>query len=268
MSDQWDEFSKSVAEQLPRRESLRRFGAIFVGTVFAPAGLEAAKPAADRCKAFCKCRNKTQQQQCLAACNECNRETHRLSGSCGSYTCCGAGQTTCGGYCADLSNDFYNCGSCGDVCDDPDAYETGACIDGNCEYWCVEGATNCNGRCAPLDQDYENCGACGNFCTGSTPYCNNGVCSQCPPHLVACGSICTNLSNDNANCGACGNVCGGSTPYCTEGVCGQCPPGSVISGGSCIDLLWDSNNCGAIGNRCEPQSVCSFGVCEGVYYPY
>jgi hypothetical protein len=28
-----------------------------------------------------------------------------------------------------------DCLSCGDVCDYPDAYETGACIDGNCEYW-------------------------------------------------------------------------------------------------------------------------------------
>jgi hypothetical protein len=171
MSDQWDEFSKSVAEQLPRRESLWRFGAILMGTVFAPLGLDAAvKPAADACKAFCKCRNKAQQQQCLAACNECNQETSRLSGSCGTYTCCGAGQSSCGDYCTDLTNDFYNCG------------------------------------------------ACGNVCGGTTPYCNNGTCGECPQGLILCSGQCSDVLWDNANCGACGVVCPEET-YCHFGYC-------------------------------------------------
>ena len=154
MSEKGDEFSKSVAEQLPRRESLWRFGAILMGTVFAPLGLDAAvKPAADPCKAFCKCRNKAQQQQCLAACNECNKQTSRLSGSCGAYTCCGAGQSSCG-----------------------------------------------------------------NICTGSTPYCNNGVCSQCPAGLILCSGQCVDQLWDNANCGACGVVCPEDT-YCHFGYC-------------------------------------------------
>ena len=266
MSDQWDEFSKSVAEQLPRRESLWRFGAIPMGTVFAPLGLDAAvKPAADPCKAFCKCRNKAQQQQRLAACNECNKQTSRLSGSCGAYTCCGAGQSSCGDYCTDLTNDFDNCGSCGNFCEYPAAYEDGACVDGNCEYWCVEGAANCNGRCTSLNEDYENCGACGNICTGSTPYCNNGVCSQCPSGEVACGTTCTNLSSDNANCGACGNVCGGSTPYCHQGYCTDCEWGAICNG-NCTDIMWDSGNCGACGNVCPDGTACSFGTCYGICY--
>src|SRR5262249_12174792 len=37
-----DEFSKSLAESLPRRESLRRLGAVFAGAVLGPLGLETA----------------------------------------------------------------------------------------------------------------------------------------------------------------------------------------------------------------------------------
>ena len=257
MSDQWDEFSKSVAEQFPRRESLRRFGAIFVGAIFAPLGLDAAvKRAIDPCKTFCKCSNRAQKNACLTACKACNNDPTRLSGSCGSYTCCGAGLSSCGGYCADLSDDFYNCGSCGNYCESPDAYEDGACIDGNCEYWCIEGAENCDGRCTPLDQDYENCGACGNICFGSTPYCNNGVCSECLPGLVACGSACVNLSSDTENCGACGHVCGESTPYCSGGRCWD-----DNCGGANFD--WDSDNCGACGVVCPDGTSCAFGRCQG-----
>lgn len=219
MSNQWDEFTIGVAEQLPRRESLRRLGLAVAAAVLAPLGLEGAarRRLADPCKAFCKCSNKKQQNACLTACKACSNDPTRLSGSCGSYTCCGAGLSSCGGYCADLSNDFYNCGGCGNYCDSPDAYESGACIDGNCEYWCVEGADNCNGHCTPLDQDYENCGACGNVCTGSTPVCINGVCTDCSSGTV-CEGRCVDISWDNANCGACGNVCGG-WDICVDGVC-------------------------------------------------
>jgi hypothetical protein len=270
MRDQFDEFSKSVAEQLPRRETLRRFGAVFVGAVLSPLGLEAAVKkivAVDPCKAFCTCKNTKQKNQCLATCKACDNDTKRLTGSCGAYTCCGTGLSACGGYCVNLKDDFSNCGSCGKQCAVPDSYESGACISGQCEYWCVEGADYCDGHCTPLDQDYENCGACGNICTGSTPYCNHGVCSQCLPGLVACGTTCTNLANDNQNCGVCGNVCGGSTPNCLGGACGSCPYGSEMCDGRCVDVLFDGNNCGACGYQCQPLEYCSWGGCYGSYDP-
>ena len=67
----WDEFSKSLAESVPRRESLRRLGAVFAGAVLSPLGLQTAwARTQDPCKAFCKCRNSKQQSQCLAVCQK------------------------------------------------------------------------------------------------------------------------------------------------------------------------------------------------------
>ena len=59
MDHLFDEFSKSLAESLPRRESLRRLGAVFAGAVLSPLGLQTAWAAGtDPCVAFCKCRKK------------------------------------------------------------------------------------------------------------------------------------------------------------------------------------------------------------------
>lgn len=247
MSHQWDEFSKSLAEPLPRRESLRRLGAVFAGALLSPLGLEAARPRAsvDPCKTFCKCSNKTQQNACLAACQACNGDTKRLCGKCGTYTCCskaccngacsdlsrdpncgacgnncGAfGKTCCGNYCADLANDPDNCGACRYACDEPGPYEVGGCFGGTCVYGCAEGAADCgDGTCTPLWDDPDNCGACGNVCPASAPYCTEGVCNDC------------------------------GVGYCW---------------GQCIDILFDALNCGACGYQCQPLEHCSWGVCEG-----
>src|SRR5262245_25010961 len=136
MTSHWDEFSKSLAQPLHRRESLRRLGVALAGVVLSPLGLSTASAAhhpkapQDPCKAFCKCRNKRQQDQCLRACKACNKDTSRLGGSCGNFFCCASGQTSCGNYCADVASDRYNCGACGYVCDQPGAYEYGACFNG------------------------------------------------------------------------------------------------------------------------------------------
>jgi hypothetical protein len=68
MTHHWDEFSKSLAEQsVPRRQSLRLLGAALAGALLSPLGLGSAFAATrDRCKAFCKCRNK--QQRACSAC--------------------------------------------------------------------------------------------------------------------------------------------------------------------------------------------------------
>jgi hypothetical protein len=177
MTHHWDELSKSLAgESLPRRESLRRLGVVLAGAVLSPFGLQTAFAGrTDPCKAFCKCRNRREQDQCLKACEACGKNTSRLAGTCGGYSCCGTGQTSCGSYCTTLASDVYNCGVCGHVCDQPGPYEYGACIGGNCEYACVDGALRCNGTCTNVGWDANNCGACGYVCGGETPFCSGAV---------------------------------------------------------------------------------------------
>jgi hypothetical protein len=245
MDHLFDEFSKSLSESVPRRESLRRLGAVFAGAVLSPLGLQSAWAAkVDPCKAFCQCRNVKQQSQCLAACKACNGNTSHLAGTCGSYTCCaiasckgvcsnlksdpncGAcgnncrayGQTCCGSYCADLNTDVGNCGRCGTVCPPPGPYEQVACVSGTCVYNCIDDCGN--GNCTNLDWDPDNCGACGNVCPDSAPICNQGTCSVCPDGLSPCDGACVDFLNDLRNCGGCGQ---------------SCPPGHVCSLGTCCN---------------------------------
>jgi hypothetical protein len=246
MDQLFDEFSKSLAESLPRRELLRRLGAVFAGAVLGPLGLQTAwAHAEDPCKAFCKCHKKTEQSQCLTACQKCKGDTSRLGGSCGSYVCCSiaachgvcsnlksdpncgacgnncraTGETCCGHYCADLAHDVFNCGRCGNVCPAPVAGVVVACVSGACVYECAPGFANCNGTCIPVNSDPLNCGACGNVCPAEAPNCSGGTCSNCLAGTTLCNGICTNISFDPGNCGACGAVCDGETTACFGGVC-------------------------------------------------
>ena len=140
MDHLFDEFSKSLAESVPRRESLRRLGAVFAGAVLSPLGVGTAWAGRrDPCKAFCKCGTTKQQSQCLAACRACNGNTGRIGGSCGKYVCCST--ASCGGVCSDLLHD-PNCGACGNNCH-------------------ALGKTCCGGRCVDLATDFYNCGSCG-----------------------------------------------------------------------------------------------------------
>ena len=189
MSYEWDEFSKSIAEAVPRRESLRRLGVMVAGALLSPLlGMKSARASQrDPCKAFCRCRNKSQQNACLAACSACGKNTSRLCGTCGSYVCCA----------------------------EPGPYEYGACVDGQCTYWCVDGAVDCGGFCTSLAEDPYNCGACGNACDASAPYCDGGAC-RCPG--TVCDGVCVDVLSDRLNCGGCGQVC--SVGFlCGGGVC-------------------------------------------------
>jgi hypothetical protein len=268
MTHHWDEFSKSLGEPLPRRESLRRLGVVLTGAVLSPLGLDTAlagKP--DPCKSFCRCRNKRQQDQCLNACKACNKDTRRVCGGCGSYVCCGSGRTCCGGYCTDLDDDVLNCGACGFVCDPPGPYESGACIDGDCTYTCADGAVHCDGLCTFVRWDASNCGACGTVCPGSAPWCNDGVCI-CPSGMAVCDGQCVDILRDPDNCGACGAGCPSSAPYCEAGICSdqQCAPGLTRCFYGCVNLSSDPYNCGACGHQCGQADSCSGGVCVGVCY--
>lgn len=248
MENLFDEFSKSLAESVPRRESLRRLGAVFAGAVLGPIGLGTAWAGkVDPCKAFCQCRNKTQQSQCLTACQKCNGNTSRIGGTCGSYTCCSI--ASCKGVCSNLKSD-PNCGACGNKCS---AY----------------GETCCGSYCADLATDVFNCGRCGTACAAPGLYeyvaCVSGQCFyDCAAGADDCGDgTCIDVSSDPDNCGACGNVCADLTPYCSQGVCNDCGPYTALCGGQCIDVMWDGNNCGACGYQCQPLEFCSWGACYG-----
>ena len=135
-------------------------------------------------------------------------------GACGN-NCHALVKTCCGGYCADLATDFYNCESCGAVCAAPRLNETVACVSGTCVYHCVAGAIRCNGTCTFLGSDPNNCGACGNVCGGSTPYCSNWICTE-----TYCNGA--DLNWDGNNCGGCGIQCM-QLDHCSWGNCeGSC----------------------------------------------
>jgi hypothetical protein len=266
MTNHWDEFSKSLAQPVPRRETLRRLGLVISGTLLSPlgsqfarAGHHAPKPPSDPCKAFCQCRSSRQKDQCLKVCKACSKDTSRLAGSCGNYICCPSDQTACGSYCADLDFDPENCGACGNVCA-AGPNEQGMCVLGECEYACVEGAEYCDGTCTYLDSDPNNCGACGNVCEGPNASCYQGACSHCTPYCP------------EGWCG--GDGCGGecacpSGTYCeSDGWCyaeDPCPAGGTLCNGVCTNVSFDTLNCGACGTVCGAGEICSGGICQSPF---
>lgn len=219
MIHQWDEFSKSLADKsLPRRESLRLLGTAFAGAVLSSLRLGTAWAAGrDRCKAFCRCQFEVWQNDCLAACRSCNNDPSRLCGNCwDGYTC--------------SDNDIYNCGACGNWCNEAGPNEMPVCEMGVCYYPCNDDSIECDGACTNIRWDPDNCGACGNVCISPlAPYCNNGECSKCQPGLTECGYLgspltyCTDLSRDLSNCGACGHECG-LYQSCIAGHCEMAAP--------------------------------------------
>src|SRR5262249_19713017 len=154
MSHEWDEFCKSLAEPVPRRETLRRLGFLFAGAVLTPLGLGTAwaSGGADLCNSFCHKCQRAQRNSCLTACRAGKSGPSHLCGSCAN-----------GYICTDFQNDVHNCGACSNDCwSGAGVNEDAACSAGKCVYACVEGAVDCNGTCTFLGSDSLNCGACGN----------------------------------------------------------------------------------------------------------
>jgi hypothetical protein len=203
MTHQWDEFSKLLAEPVPRRESMRRIGFALAGVVLSSWGLNTASAGhKDPCESFCKCSKKKQQKACLAACRACNGDTSRVCGACGSYTCANGGDTG-------------NCGACGYACPPPGLYEVVTCVAGKCVYECIWGTARCGGVCIDVLRDPYNCGACGNSC-GDLEACVAGTCRNCDCYG---DGFCQDLLHEVNNCGACGV---------------QCLLGYVCDGGVCV----------------------------------
>ena len=88
MENRFDTFSKSLAESVSRRDTLRRLGAVFAGVVLSPLALGTARAGGPGCPPDLR---------------------------------------WCGEYCADLYWDNANCGACGNVCPPQFACAWGTC---------------------------------------------------------------------------------------------------------------------------------------------
>ena len=125
------------------------------------------------------------------------------------------GKRTCSGACADLSSDVFNCGSCGNICD-----QGFKCIGGQCSLGCAQGYDECRYDCVNLKTDPENCGDCGISCdTNKNQVCKNGLCA-CKGDMLICDPKvgCSDVDSNPKQCGSCNNVCS-PTETCVQGHC-------------------------------------------------
>jgi hypothetical protein len=212
-----------------------------------------------------------------------------IDGTCSVEVCepaCQAGQSCCGGTCADKQSDMNNCGTCGNVCDETRA---NGCTAGQCSCMgalaCRPDQKCCVGvGCRNVLTDPSNCGDCGVQCDiGET--CADGTCMcgttpACAETEKCCASTCIDVSADPMNCGGCATMCGDSGPDCVAGqcMCGDtpaCPWSSRLwdcmmgtdysmfqkcCDGVCMPM--SDTDCGACGTACvEPQTcTCIFLV--------
>jgi hypothetical protein len=205
---------------------------------------------------------------------------------------CNPGYANCDGLAVNgcevnLLTSANNCGSCGTVCNLPNA--TANCVNGACTIAsCNLGYGDCDGipanGCEASLVSTLNCGACGVVCPGgpnSISYCSGGMCHfTCTGGYFDCNNNpfdgCeVNTLTDVNNCGACGHSCGtvpNGVPSCSNGTCviASCNPGyndcnNSVTDGCEVNTANDVNNCGACGISCGtvPNGVsgCSNSTC-------
>ncbi|MBU0535765.1 MAG: PKD domain-containing protein [Nanoarchaeota archaeon] len=175
---------------------------------------------------------------------------------------CKEGFTYCSpdGFCADLSSNNNNCGSCGNKCAvnhlTPQAVE---CVNGKCQYketylrypdqliyTCDIPYNNCdllieNGCETSTSNDPDNCGSCGTICPEGpgTRFClGNTCCYQSQKRETSCSDGIDNDCDGRNDCtdSDCIAGCG-----CTEGETRKCQKQT----GVCKD---SSDNCVYVGN--------------------
>ena len=187
--------------------------------------------------------------------------------------------------CAIFGSDVNNCGSCGHVCNLPNA--TSTCNNGQCAILnCNSGFADCNGIASDgcevnLNGDPANCGTCGSLCSfpNATAACTGGGCilANCNAGFANCDNNVANgcevnLEIDFTNCGSCGRVCPiGPNSYST--CVGYCQLNCFGGFGNCdgnpyngceVNLSFDPANCAGCGHVCYAPNAtvgCSSGNC-------
>jgi hypothetical protein len=213
-------------------------------------------------------------------CGGCDTSCHGSDGEGGAMVCkdsvcaCPQGQTKCtaqggeGGsysFCADTSNNRYNCGGCGTTCEVGKTCTGGTCV----AITCPQGQTLCGNDCVDAQTDAQHCGGCDTHCNGeSREICQAGAC-VCPSGYMKCSigenfSICFDTQNDRYHCGGCNTTCpNGQT--CTGGACVAitCAQGQTLCGNDCTNLQTDPYHCGTCETHCGGESgeSCQQGTC-------
>jgi len=228
---------------------------------------------------------------CGTVCNLPNANETCVNSVCEVSSCIGTTKN-CNGLHADgcevnTNTNVNNCGTCGTICDLPNANE--ACNSGTCEVGsCIGTARNCNGThpdgCeVDINTNVNNCGACGTACNlpHANPTCSGGACGvlSCIGTWRDCngnpadGCEVDTGSNVN-NCGGCGAVC--NLPNANETCSAStCQVASCIgtmqncngthSDGCEVDLNTNVNNCGSCNNICNlpnANEMCTAGACQ------
>ncbi len=229
---------------------------------------------------------------CGTICSSANIPTPVCSGSKCTGTCA-AGWADCNnnkqtdGCEVHIDADVNNCGTCGKVCNLPNATE--GCSGGQCTVMsCASGYMDCNGTASDgceihTAADVNNCGSCGKVCSlpNASATCTNSLCA-----IASCANgyvDCNHTANDGCeidtttnvdNCGGCGTVCSSAnipTRVCSGSKCtGTCASGwadcnnNKQTDGCEVHTDADVNNCGSCNTVCSfanASATCTSGAC-------
>jgi len=259
----FDALTRALAEELPRREAMRRAGAGLAAVLLSSLGLDAAwgapkGPKEPKCKkGFYACAD----GHCCPVGQSCCGSLCCPAGSlCCGGVCCNLGQTCCAGaggpYCATLGSNT-NCSACGDAC------PTGTtCVGGTCGVVCA--VTDKGDFCpedTPVCCPQDSPQAC---CPQDTPVC----CPQGYPAACCFENHHCCSGGHEGRCCPTGTLCvpagfGFGSPCCTPGgsaptSLGPCCSGAIVDG-KCVSLA--SGEACSFGAQCA-SAECSGGVCD------
>jgi hypothetical protein len=217
----FDALARSLAEEVPRREAMRRLGAGLTTAVLASLGLESAwgDPKTPKCKkGYFLCLD----GHCCPIGQQCCGSFCCPSGSpCCGGACCQLGQTCCAGltgteHCATIGS-YTDCSGCNDVCKSDET-----CLGAQCVC-----SGNLQPRCEADNTGRRRCSAAGEKCCGPYPIPETWACCYsavlpgindtalaCPPSETCClGPATANPLDRNVHC------CTSTQTCCPSGDC-------------------------------------------------
>src|SRR5262245_44992354 len=140
MNETFDELAKVLAEDVSRREALRRVGSVLAGALLAATGLGSASGQGRGGGGGGSKGCPSGQTKCKGKCVNLQSDSQNC-GSCGHG--CASGQVCCSGTCTPLGTNA-NCAACGNACP-----AGSSCVNGQCSgaSGCPAGQTDCGGAC-------------------------------------------------------------------------------------------------------------------------